>query len=78
MAGGLVGTGRQLNSLGILYARYGQYTEAKSQFQKAVAKDFAPAITNLANVAFLMDDYQTAADFFKKSLAFNPNNGGAL
>jgi tetratricopeptide (TPR) repeat protein len=78
MGGSDDGTGRQLNSLGILYARYGQYAEAKAQFEKAVAKDYPPAITNLANVAFLMDDYRTAADFFKKSLALNPDNIGAL
>ncbi len=72
------GTGRQLNSLGILYARYGMYAEAKTQFEKAVAQGFAPGITNLANVAFLLGDYRTAADFFKKSLALNPDNGGAL
>jgi tetratricopeptide (TPR) repeat protein len=78
MGGSDDGTGRQLNSLGILYARYGQYAEAKAQFEKAVAKDYPPAITNLANVAFLVHDYRTAADFFKKSLALNPDNVGAL
>ena len=72
------GTGRQLNSLGILYARYGMYAEAKTQFEKAAAKDFTPAITNLANVAFLMDDYSTAESFFKKSLALNPDSPAAI
>jgi len=72
------GTGRQRNSLGILYAQYGIYDKARSEFEKAVALAFAPAVANLANVAFLLKDYETAATWFEKSLAQNPDNKAAL
>ena len=72
------GSGRQLNSLGILYARYGLYPEARAQFESAVAKDYAPALTNLANVAFLLDDYETAASYFRKALDLQADNKAAL
>ena len=72
------GNGRQLNSLGILYARYGLYPDAKAQFEKAVAKNYNPAIVNLANVAFLLGDYETAAAYFQKALDLQPTNKAAL
>jgi tetratricopeptide (TPR) repeat protein len=72
------GTGKQRNSLGIIYAQYGLYAEARAEFEKAVARDYAPALVNLANVAFLLKDYETAAAYFEKALAAQPNNKAAL
>jgi len=72
------GTGRQHNSLGIIYAQYGMYTEARAEFSKAVALGTVPALVNLANVAFLMKDYETAASWFQKALDVQPGNKAAL
>jgi tetratricopeptide (TPR) repeat protein len=72
------GTGKQLNALGIVYAQYGLYTEARGEFEKAVAKNYAPALVNLANVSFLLKDYEAAATYFEKALAAQPNNKAAL
>jgi tetratricopeptide (TPR) repeat protein len=72
------GTGKQRNSLGIVYAQYGLYAEARAEFEKAVARDYAPALVNLANVAFLLKDYETAAACFEKALAAQPSNKAAL
>ena len=76
MAGG--GTGRQRNSLGILYAQYGLYGQAKPEFEKAVAQNYAPALVNLANVYFLLKDYETAAADFEKALATQSDNKAAI
>jgi tetratricopeptide (TPR) repeat protein len=72
------GTGKQRNSLGIVYAQYGLYEKARVEFEYAVSKDYAPAIVNLANVAFLLKDYETAASFYEKALAVQPGNKAAL
>jgi Tfp pilus assembly protein PilF len=71
-------TGRQLNSLGIVYAQYGLYDQARAQFVKAVAKDYSPAIVNLANIAFLLKDYEAAAAYFQKALDAQPTNKAAM
>jgi tetratricopeptide (TPR) repeat protein len=72
------GTGRQRNNLGIVYAQYGLYDQAKAEFEKAVKMGYAPALVNLANVAFLLKDYETAATYFQKALDQQPNNKAAM
>jgi tetratricopeptide (TPR) repeat protein len=72
------GTGKQHNNLGIVYAQYGLYAEAKAEFEKAVAKNFDAALVNLANIAFLLKDYDTAAQYFQKALTAQPNNKAAM
>jgi tetratricopeptide (TPR) repeat protein len=72
------GTGRQRNSLGILYAQYGLYADSKAEFEKAVAQDYSPAMINYANVCFLLKQYETAAAYFKKALDVQADNKAAL
>jgi len=72
------GTGRQLNGLGIVYAQYGLYVDARAQFEKAVALDYAPALVNLANISFLLKDFPASASDFQKVLALQPGNKIAL
>ena len=69
---------KQMNNLGILYARYGLLAEAVVQFQKAADTGYAPAYTNLANVAFLQKDYETAAKWFEAALKATPNSKAAI
>ena len=66
------GTGRQKNALGVLYARYGMYREALAEFQAAYSLGELRAGINIGNVAFLMGDYRTAAEWFEKSLEDMP------
>jgi len=72
------GTGRQWNSLGILYAQYGLYEEANANFGKAVAMDYGPAVVNYANVCFLLKDYASASTYFRRALDSQPENKTAL
>jgi tetratricopeptide (TPR) repeat protein len=72
------GSGRQWNALGIVYAQYGLYDQARAQFEKAVAMNYLPALVNLANVAFLLKDFNAAADNFQKVLDIQPANKAAL
>jgi tetratricopeptide (TPR) repeat protein len=72
------GTGRQRNSLGILYARYGLYPEALAEFQAAAALGNEATTINIGNIAFLMGDYQTASAWFEKAMEGNFSNTGAV
>jgi len=73
-----VGAPRDINRLGLLYARYGLYPEAKIQFKKAADKDSIPAMVNLGNVLYLSGDYRKAADSYQRVLKHSPNSPRAL
>lgn len=64
------------NKLGVLYARYGLNVEAEQQFAAATkASEYAPALLNLGNLAFLKSDTRKALDFYeraRKADAANP------
>lgn len=66
------GSGKQRNSLGVLYARYGMYQEALAEFRAAAELGHTGAAVNMGNVAFLLGDHETAAAWFEKALADNP------
>jgi len=71
-------TGKQLNSLGIVYAQYGLYDKAKGSFQKAADLAYTPAFVNLANVSFLQKDFEAAATYYRKALAAQAGNKAAM
>lgn len=75
---GSAGTGKQYNSLGILYARYGLLDKARVAFQKSVDLGYAPAYTNIANVDFLLKDYEAAIVNYEAALKLQPDNRAAL
>lgn len=59
---------RLLNSLGVLYARYGQADKAQAQFKTILAKrEFVPALVNLANLRYLAADMAAARDLFARA-----------
>lgn len=72
------GDGRQRNSLGVLYARYGMYAEALAEFQASAKLGFDKAAVNIGNVAFLMGDWKTAAAWFDKASKDNPDDVAAI
>jgi tetratricopeptide (TPR) repeat protein len=69
-----------LNSLGVLYARFGMYPEARAQFAAIVARsgDVPSALINLGNLEYLAGNNQAAFDLFKRALAKSPGNSAAL
>jgi tetratricopeptide (TPR) repeat protein len=72
------GTGRQRNSLGVLYARYGMYAEALAEFQAAASLGYQSASVNIGNVAFLTGDYKTAAAWFERAAKDRPEDVSAI
>jgi tetratricopeptide (TPR) repeat protein len=77
MKGG-AGTDKQRNSLGIVYAQYGLYEKARAEFSASVALGYGPAVVNLANVSFLLKDYEAAAALFQQALASQGASKAAL
>jgi tetratricopeptide (TPR) repeat protein len=64
---------RTLNSLGVLYARYGQYDKAMEQFTKASAKgDYRPALINIGNIYLTQKQYKQASEQFRRVLKLAP------
>jgi len=57
-----------LNSLGVLYARYGQTDKAEAQFKTILAKrEFVPALVNLANLRYMAADMAAARDLYARA-----------
>jgi tetratricopeptide (TPR) repeat protein len=75
---GVSGSGRDYNKLGIIYARYGLYEEARPHFEMAVEKNYPPAYVNLGNVAFLLGDYEKAVEYFNAALSYRQDSKSAL
>jgi len=71
---------RLLNKLGVLYARFGKYDEARQQFQMIVASsgEVPAALINLGNIAYVKGDNQAALDYFTRALKRSSNNSFAL
>jgi tetratricopeptide (TPR) repeat protein len=68
-----------LNRLGVLYARYGRYEEAREQFEKIIDQEaYIPAIINLANLDFIAGDLRRARRGYKDALLISPDNPSAL
>jgi len=66
---------RLLNSLGIVYARYGMYPEAEAQFNRALGQqDYVPALINKGNLCFLRDDARQALALYKQASGYRPEN----
>jgi len=64
------------NSFGILYAKYGMFKQAETQFQAALKIDAKAhnAMINLANLYFLEDRMDDALTWYLKAAALVPDN----
>lgn len=69
---------RQANALGVLYARYGKFSEARKEFEKAAKAGSPSAYCNLGNIAFAGKEYRAAAEYYEKALVLKPANSLAL
>ncbi len=57
-----------INKLGVLYAKFGLDSEARKQFELAIAKgEYAPALVNMGNLCLLGDDAKSALGYFERA-----------
>ena len=68
-----------LNSLGVLYARYGLLDKASAQFETALVRgEYAPALLNQGNLLSLQGRLEEALGFYQRALALQPGNARVL
>jgi tetratricopeptide (TPR) repeat protein len=72
---------KALNSLGVLYAKYGRYAEAKVHFAKASAKakTYLSPLLNLGMIALVEEDFAASSDYYyEQARKAEPKNTQAL
>jgi tetratricopeptide (TPR) repeat protein len=58
-----------MNKLGVLFARFGRYSDAKQWFERCLRlSNHVPAMVNLANIHFISGDFGRARDMYKRVL----------
>ncbi len=73
------GSPSAVNKLGVLYARFALDEQAEKQFQLAVRQtEFAPALINLGNLAFMRKDLKSALGYYERARRQSPENAGVL
>ncbi len=66
---------RLINSLGVLYARYGLADKAEAEFRRAAAKrEYVPALVNLGNLAYQTGDLPKARDWYARADRAQPKS----
>jgi len=70
-------TEANLNALGLLYVRSGDYRNAKDAYNRSAKLGSVSAMSNLANIALLEKDYEGAKRWYNKVLEINPEHSGA-
>jgi tetratricopeptide (TPR) repeat protein len=72
------GDPKVLNSLGVLYARYGLLEKAAAQFDAALKRGaYAPALLNQGNLRTLQGHLEEALGYYQRALALQPDNARA-
>jgi tetratricopeptide (TPR) repeat protein len=70
---------KEINTLGVLFARYGLFVEAKNEFHRVLeADEYVPALVNLGNIYFLEEDYDSALLYFERAHTVNPTSANVL
>lgn len=70
---------KTVNSLGVLYARYGLEDKAEAEFREAVEKDeYVPALVNLGNLYYLKPDMKKALSFYERAQKKAPDDPTTL
>lgn len=67
-----------VNRLGVLYATYGLYDNARMEFLKLDKQNYVPALINLGNLAFLKADPKTALAYYGRAIKKESSNAKAL
>jgi tetratricopeptide (TPR) repeat protein len=73
------GSPKSVNQLGVLYARYGLTERAEDKFMEELkGGDYAPALLNLGNVAYLRHQFDSALGYYDKAQKLTPENPSVL
>jgi len=73
------GATRALNSLGVLYARYGLYDKAKAQFESVLQnEESVAALVNLGNIHRAQNQPELALEYYNRAYKKSPANGSIL
>ncbi len=64
-----------VNKLGVLYARYGLYVQAKQEFARVLEnQEYAPALLNMGNIYFIKEDMEGALAYYERALEQKPDS----
>jgi tetratricopeptide (TPR) repeat protein len=70
---------RFVNELGVLYARYGRYSDAEELFHEAISRaEFVSAMINVGNIKYLQLNLGEALSWYEKAVRIEPDNALAL
>jgi hypothetical protein len=73
------GSPASVNTLGVLYARYGLADKAEAQFTAALkGGEYLPALLNLGNLRFLKNDMEGALSFYTRAEKLAPHAPSVL
>ncbi len=74
------GNPKEINKLGILYARYGLLDRAKREFKNIIEKNknFVPGLINLGNIYYLNNDMRNALTYYERAFELAPENPTVL
>ena len=69
------GSVQAMNSLGVLYAKYGQSDKAVEQFKQVLAKKpYLPTFLNLGHLYFTQGDWKAALASYQQASEMDPSN----
>jgi len=67
------------NRLGVLYARYGLFSEAETQFIDVIRKkEHFPTLINLGNIKFLSQKFEEAREYYQRAAVLVPEHPSVL
>ena len=71
---------KALNALGVFYAKYGRYPEAKAQFTNAIKKDskYISPLLNLGQIELMENDLVTSLDYYTRAQKIDARSSLAL
>jgi tetratricopeptide (TPR) repeat protein len=70
---------KAVNSLGVLYSRYGLLDKAQKQFAAVLAKEeYVPSLINLGNLYFMKQDITKALEYYGRAYTKSPKNPTVL
>ncbi len=73
------GAPKAINSLGVLYARFGLYDKAEVEFKKNIVKlEYVPSLLNLGNIQSLKNKRDAASGYFERAYRAEPRNALAV